>query len=557
MSSYVRISVRRQWVLAALIGLVLAVMYLALRPPLYDIDGFPDRLDALGPDAISNLQPNHLLWIPFQITLVKLSSWIGYPNTVPFQVVGILINSSVLFFLFLLLYDLGRSWLFSMLAVIFVAFSPWFWYLGFENRPYPIVFLSLVLFFSAWNTSSGDPPSGWRLTASGACVVLAILMHQAIAVMVPAAMLVLWFRAPAGEGNRALRVVVWGGSIALIVGALYFAAWRVLIDDRTFLQWASGYLGEIHPIEASAMSLFSLFARSIIGILATLVQSAPIQKALSGLPLKTILDVYGTAGVIAVAALSIVALRSTLVIEAIRLLRANALFALSLLCALFWCAFVLVWEPSTPNYWSVVLFPMLVCAGLLVRQAKVEFLKAPVVALVVIVSAWNIYFNYQNDRELARNFPEPNLAAIEQHVGAHDLFIVLAKRGWLGDMDYELLFMCLDHTEAKNRGVAILEDLVYPSKGSASWQRELSERISSTLTAGNHVYVAHHVLDPDSYADICGTDDPTTPYVDPLCAAADTRDLRQQVEQILAPYDLRDSDFHVGGDYYYLLVQKT
>ncbi len=135
----------KDWAPGLLIASVIGLVYFAVRPPLFDIDGFPDRLDALDPEPIFNSQPNHILWNPLQIALVKLSQWIGHPTTMPFQAFGILINCLTLFFLYLLLRRVSGSTFFAVVSVLFVSFSPWFWYLGFQNRPYPIVFLVIVL----------------------------------------------------------------------------------------------------------------------------------------------------------------------------------------------------------------------------------------------------------------------------------------------------------------------------------------------------------------------------------------------------------------------------
>ncbi|HYB90281.1 MAG TPA: hypothetical protein VEC38_04470 [Candidatus Binataceae bacterium] len=545
----------RPWVPAAATALAALSLYLALRPPLYDIDGFPDRLAALEPEAIYDILPNHLVWRPLLMALVTVSSWFGYSDTVPLQLFGILINCAVLFFLYLLLYDLSRKPRFALTGVLFVALSPWFWYLGFQNRPYPIVFLALVLFLTAWNTLDGEPPASLRLVASGACILAAILLHEAVVVVVPAAVIVLWFCGSESVRLRLARGTIWGGSIALCVLFVYFAAWRMLFADSPFLTWASGYLSEIHPLEAPATGPLTLFAKSVIGLSGALVQSGPIQEALSDFPAKAVLAVYGALGVAALAAITFAVVHSSAGKEIVRLIRTNALFAVSALSMAFWAAFVIAWEPVTPNFWVLILFPALACLALLLRGRQAGRLGAGAAAAVLIVSAWNAWQNYEFDRAQSRNFPEPILASINSHLGARGTFFVLG-RGWYGDMNYDLILGCLDHTAQKDHGVAILDDIVFPVNGSPSWRRALSDRIDSTISAGGRVYVAGHVLDPDSYKDLCGYNDPFNAYIDPKCIASDTHDLFRQIIDTLAPYDQSESEFSIGEDTYYLLTRK-
>jgi hypothetical protein len=255
----------QNWAPGALIAAAMGLLYLAVRPPLFDIDGFPDRLDALDPEAISNTLPNHILWIPLQMALASFSRWIGHPTTIPFQVIGIILNCTTLFFLYLLLRRITGSTLFAAVSVLFVSFSPWFWYLGFQNRPYPMFFLATALNLTLWNTADGNPPTGLRLFGSALCVLAAISMHQGAVMLVPATALVLMLSGRDSVRVRITRALVWGGSITVVVAAIYlFFYWWILAPEESMLHWAIGYAGDVHPPQAAHLAAFSSFSISIL-----------------------------------------------------------------------------------------------------------------------------------------------------------------------------------------------------------------------------------------------------------------------------------------------------
>ena len=197
-----------------LCGMILAgaacAVYLAVRPPLYDIDGYPDWLDAIGPDAFSNFQPHHLLWQPVQVALVSASAALGYPTSYPFQLFGIIVNCATLCLLFVLLSKCSEDRVFAGLATIFVTISPEFWYLGFQNRPYTLMFLGLVVLLLAWRTDDGRPPTSPVLAA--VILVSIIFLQQAMIFLVPAAAIAARYagREAAWAASNAQRDLVRG-----------------------------------------------------------------------------------------------------------------------------------------------------------------------------------------------------------------------------------------------------------------------------------------------------------------------------------------------------------
>src|SRR5213083_974039 len=80
------------WGLGLAVAVLAVAVYLALRPPLFNYDGYVYRLQAFSPFQDENLNPHHLLWHPLQAGLLKISESIGRPTTAPFQIFGLAIN---------------------------------------------------------------------------------------------------------------------------------------------------------------------------------------------------------------------------------------------------------------------------------------------------------------------------------------------------------------------------------------------------------------------------------------------------------------------------------
>lgn len=372
--------------------------------------------------------------------------------------------------------------------------------------------------------------------------------------LVPATVLVLLLVGRDSFRLRFIRAVTWGGSITAMVLALYLLFWWILSPGESMLRWAAGYAEEIHPPQVSQLSVFTSFGRAAIGVFESIVQSNSIEPMLSSrFSAKTVIEIYGGIAILLIAGIATWAWVTGTIRHAMQLARQNALFALSVSSIVFWSAFAFSWEPVTPNYWVLNLFPALVCVGFLGGQPT-QRTRWAFAAGAVLIMAWNLYFNHQKDVAYSRFFPEPALASIGQHVHDHDVFIALGKQDWFGDMDYELIFMCLGHTPMKDRARTILDDFVVP--GGAHWRDNLREKIDSTLDSGGHVYVASHIFDPESYADLANSKDPYAGYVHTEYLGVDGLSLHRELEQIFANYDREETYFAIGDDDYYELRPK-
>jgi hypothetical protein len=539
-------------------GVVLAigcgVVYFVSRPPLYHNDGYRDRLYAIQPYWFYNANPHHLLWIFVQALIGRVAAWLGYPTTIPFQAVGIALNCLTIFFFFALLRRISASTIFAASGALLIAFSPNFWQFGLENRPYSLLFMNLVLYLWLWYPGDSNLLPGWRLFAAGVLLLILALLQQGAILLIPAAVIVLVVHST-DRPRGLISASAWGASVAATVALLYVIVWALTKRNEAFSHWVAGFAVYVHPPNVFNTAIWLSAIQSVMGIFGALLQPSEIITLLSQtFSANMILAVYGVAGILTCLTIGSTTWWRRLDRPLLQLIRNSPLFALSLLSILFWSAFVFAWQPGSSEYWVLTLFPALICFGMLVRETSGRWLWV-FAAVVVIISAWNIHFNRGNDRDLSVNFPEPLLAAINQHVGRRDIFIGLVQDGGIGGVDYDLLFTCLQYAP-RNPGLRIMEDFVWPAHNSPSWRDQLRARINGTLASGGRVFVAGHVLDPATYNNLSGKNDPFAPFIQERYTGTEGAAFYQEVREALAPYKLKQSDFSVGPDRYSLLERN-
>jgi hypothetical protein len=543
------------YALATLIALTCTVVYFSFRPPLFDADGYLYRLAALSPDRFFNVVPQHLIWNLIQILISQIAEVLGLStSTVPFQVVGIVLNCITLFLFCALLMRTNGSAVYAAAATLFVAFSPKFWYVGFQNGPYPTLLLALVGYFWMWVTEDGEPPSGRRLFFAAAFMTVVVLLHQAGIFLVLAGVITLAFYGKAPAPSRLTRAVIWGASIAAIVVPAYIATWALTVEEGDpFFRWVTDSINTLHPLR---FPFPASLAKIVIGASGAIIQSGNIQSHLEAHSTPaTILALYGAFGFVIVVAIAILAKWTGISRQLSYSIRTNAFFTVSLLSLLLWSTFIVAWEPSSIHYWVVTLFPALIVLGLLFRSREQHGLWV-FASLAVLLSGWNAYYNPQLDQQWSRNYPPPLVAEIRKYVGDRDIFIVLGNDDWFGNVDYELLFNVLDN-DRRNPCIPILENFVTPAAGSHDWKDKLRASIDQTLKSGGRVYVANHVLDSDSYEDLAGNEDPFDQYVDERKLSINGPALHQDVQSLVDNYDQEETGFAIGDDKYVELKRKN
>jgi hypothetical protein len=541
-------------VFAGFIALACAVVYFAFRPPLFDNDGYLYRLEALSPDRFFNAIPPHLIWNLIEILIAQVAGVFGYStSTVPFQVVGIVINCTTLFFFCTLLMRTNGSGVYAVAATLFVGLSPEFWYVGFQNRPYPPLLLALVGYFWMWATEDGEPPSGRRLFFAAAFMTFVVLLHQAGIFLVLAGVIAVALYGKEPVLSRLARSATWGASIAAIVVLAYVTMWVLTAaGEDPFFLWVTDSIRELHPLR---FPFPASLAKIVIGVTGAIIQSDNIESYLgTHSTFATIVALYGSLGFAIVVAMVIFVRWTRLSRQLSDLIRTDALFTVSLLSLLSWATFIVAWEPSSVHYWVVTLFPALIAVGLLFRSREQHGLWA-FASLAVLLAGLNAYLNHQLDQQWSRNFPPPLVAEVRKYVGDRDIFIVLGNEDWFGNMNYELLFSVLDH-DTRNPCIPIVEGFVTPASGSPNWKDKLRAKIDETLKSGGRVYVANHVLDPDSYDDLASSKDLFDPYVDESKLSINGPVLYQDVQRLVDDYDQKETGFAIGDDKYVELKWK-
>jgi hypothetical protein len=516
-----------------------------MRPPLFNYDGYIYRLAALQPADGANINPHHLLWYPVQRAFARVASALGSPSTEAFQVFGIFVNSSALALLCLLLVRLTKRRALPFVITIFIAFSPRVWDLGFQNQPYPLLDLCLVAFL--WTMAGSGAPSRLRLTASGLALGAAVLLHQAMALAVPAVAIGFVVAGAGPVKDRLKRAAAWAGCTALGVAAVYaLMAAAAGVKPAGFLNWTLLYMQEQHGIQVHwPQSVI----KSAIGVVGTLLESSSIRNMFN--PQEDSQAIWRLYGGLLVAALVVVAAlvwRPRVRNRLLSLLRSDASFTPVLMLVLAWSLFVFLWEPIG-HFWSVLLFPLAFLASWWVRGSGKRTTWV-VAGVLLLVSAWNLHGNHRQDRAYSVNFPPPMLEQIRAELGPNDVFIV-AGRDWYANIDYDLLLACLDDWPT-DPALALLDEYVMKGSGEP-WQQKLNHDIREAFAAGGRVYVADHVFWPGSYQDLERTSDPFSEYAREEFGGVNGAMLRNEINSFFDRYQRCPSAFRVGADRYWEL----
>jgi len=517
-------------------------VYLLLRPPLFNFDGYSYWLEALQPYDGGNVNPHHLLWYPIQRGIAAVTSALGSSSTDTFQTSGILITSFALALLCLLLARLTGRVALPFAITIFIAFSPHTWDVVLQNQPYTLLALCIVAFL--WTMAEWDAPSPLRLIASGLALGVAILLQQAMAVAVPAVAIGFVVSGSGHWKDRLKRAAGWAGGITLGVAAVYGLMARAAgIKSTGFINWTLEYLQDQHGIQVhwpqSAV-------KCVMGIVGTGVESSWISYRLTPKANSAaIWGLYGgilvAGGVVAVALISRRRVRERMAHR----LRSNPSFTSILLLVLAWSVFVFLWEP-TGHFWSVNLFPLAFLASRWVRESG-KRTALMLGGILMLISGWNIYANHRQDQAYSVNFPPPLLEQIRAQLGPNDVFIV-AGRDWYANRDYSLLLECLDDWP-RDPAIALLDD--YVMRGSREqWQKKLDHDIEGVFASGGRVYVADHVFWDSSYRDLEQTANPFSPYAHMEYAGLSGKKLTDEVTRFFRRYELRPSSFKIGTDPY-------
>ncbi len=525
---------------ASLAFIAVFSVYLLLRPPLFNYDGYTYRLEALQPFQGDDLNPHHLLWYPVQKGIAALTSALGSRSPEAFQLSGILINSLGLALLCLLLVRLTHRRVLPVVITIFIAFSPHIWSLGVQNQPYTLLDLCVVAFL--WTVAEWGAPSRLRWVASGLALAAAVLLQQAMALVVPAVAIGFIVAGAGSSKARLKRASVWAGAITLGVAVTYVLMARAAgVDPAGFYNWTLEYMQDQHGIQVQWPQTA---IKCVIGLLNTVVESSWIHDRLNPQAnSEAVWQLYGALLLAGTVVAVVLASRRSVRENLIRLFRSNPSFTSVLMMVLAWSGFVFLWEP-TGHFWCVMLFPLAFLASWWVRVSRKQT-GLGVACVLLVISGWNLHANHRQDQAYSINYPPPMLEQIRAQLGPHDVFIV-AGRDWYANRDYSLLLECLDDWP-RDPALALLDD--YVMQGSREqWQQKLDVDIRAVFAAGGRVYVAAHVFWPDSYRDLEQTADPFSAYAHMEYAGLGGAKLTGEIESFFGHYQRCPSSFKIGAD---------
>jgi hypothetical protein len=534
----------RRQLFAALIafGVVLAV-YGALRPPLYNFDGYSAQLQALQPLDAGNINPHHLAWYPFERVVGAGLAAAGVSSPEAFQWVGILVMAASLAILCGLLARRSGRILLPSALTLFIAFSPSIWALGLQNQPYTVLELCIAVFLCT--LGEWRRPSRARLIASGVALGAAVLLQQAMAITVPAIGLG-WIIASEGRlAGRIKRALTWTCAIGAGVASVYLvAAHSAEIAPSGFAKWVLEYLQDQHGIQLH----WPLSAiKSVMGMVGTLIESSWISYRVNpwqhSAAISRIYEAILAGGLIGVA---IFLARRDALRRLWARIRTQTPFTMVLLQIGAWSVFVILWEP-TGHFWSVNLFPLafLATGWMKSTRRRTAFLAA---GILLMISSWNIYANHQKDKAYSVSYPPPLLAQIRSELGPNDAFIV-GGRDWYANRDYGLLLECLDDWP-RDPAIALVDDYVLKNPGGA-WEPELRREIGHTFASGGRIYVADHVLWDDSYRDLEQTGDPLSTYAHMEYAGLGGSQIAGEIRNFFSGYASRPSSFRIGSETFF------
>lgn len=471
---------RRSIVLAAVVALV----YLWARPPIYERDGFVYHL--LGRDFLSGLNPHHLLWNAVQWLINRLDALVGINSVVAFQLAGMACVVGAVVLLHDLLIEVGASATTAFAASLFTAFTPWVWFMAFQNQPYAPMFLLFVVYLRCFGTHDGELPRGRRFAGAAASAVGMVMLQQAAVLIIIGAGVCFLILA----GWR--RALAWTAATAVPTSVLYvvLGAMTGVRSPSDFWRWATGYLHSQHSLQTR---LPDSVVQSAMGVLGAVMHQEPFRdRIVDEWSASAILWFYGLVGVGMLAALATVAVRNrrtTATTDA----RTRPLGWICLAAILSWSAFCFLWEP-TNYYWFILLAPLLVHGATQPRFSR--RMARIVVVLLGVASVWNLYGNRYVDAAGITRAPGPQMQMIQRHLDSTDLLLVV-DLGWSGDVDYDLLATTVAFEHAAS--IVAVTDIVGRSPDAPTWRRTIETRVREVFARGGRVFLSGRTFVPETY----------------------------------------------------------
>ena len=226
---------------------------------------------------------------------------------------------------------------FAVAAAALLAFTPAFWLVTLQNHPYPLALLFLLLYFLCRHSPEDELPTTRRLIAAALFLAASALFHQAVALLIVPAAIVVTVYGKQDLTPRMLRSLLWSGAVFLLILGSYVWFWQTIDPDDSLLRWSSSYAAELHPPEILEMGVLPLFARAIAGFSGSLVQTDALKTTLAdNLEKSQVFTLYTIFGLARLAGTVWWLARPGTRHHMWSLIRNSPLFALSALSVLSW-----------------------------------------------------------------------------------------------------------------------------------------------------------------------------------------------------------------------------
>lgn len=512
------------------VGVFVALVYLIARPPVYERDGYVYHL--LGRDFLGGTNPHHLLWNAVQALITRVDALLGVGSVLPFQLVGMAVGVvSVVLLHQLLLNSSGRR-LFAAAAAISVALTPWTWFMAFQNQPYALMSLFLIVFLGCFASSSGEMPRGWPFAVAAASAVGMVMLQQAAILIVAGA--AVCFLVLAGARRAVLWCVATGVPTALLYGVCSLL--KGVQSLGGFWQWVTMYLHSQHSLQ---IRFPDSLAQSVMGIISTLINQEPFKEAIvDRWSASAILWFYGSIGICVVILVGLCVRRAN--VGRGRPLPPVAWMSIATIAS--WGLFCLLWEP-TNYYWYILLAPFFVLISCTMRLTITS--ERAIASALCVVSLWNIAADHSLDVAGAERAPEPQMRVIEQHLAPNDLLWVV-DLGWSGDIDYDLLASTAAFEHAAT--IRAVGDVVGASRDDSSWQRAFLDSTRQTIARGGRVFLSDRIYDPDAF-DHSWEESPFADYRVERAHPVDWTKLASELPAFVEHhFDIRPTGFLIGSD---------
>ena len=449
---------------ALVMGLLWFAICLHWRPLVYNYDGYMYPIE--GRQLLENINAHHLLWIPVQALWDALALRMNIEPLLFCQIAGIVISAAFVMLIYLIFVQFSRDKRMSCILVLFLAFTPSYWFLTMQNLPYVTFFGFMAL--TVWAMAHYERGGNMRYLV-GAVVSLAMAVHfqqAAVLLFIPLGLFFLTHERTLA--HQRWRRLMAGLAISIIFVCLPYLVLAHLIDIDSiseFKAWVTDYLDSQHGLQYHWIG----FIQAAIGMTRCLIQSVPAEEWFIRSWTSTTIGVfYSLIGTLMLIAIGGVVVSGISQQTPHKVLKGIGGFVI------VWCVFIFFWEPLIAHYWCLPLILALLAMALISRHWR-PALRIGMAAVLLLITAWNGYANIHQDRREHMRNPEARMAAMRQFIGPRDCIVFLARKK-IQYVDYDLLFQTWS-AERSDGVVILIPDLIHADVNEGEWIKRVREQL--------------------------------------------------------------------------------